>query len=392
MYLTPLTRLAGSLILATIWSSLISLAVQAADSEKIAAAVDRAFKPLLAEHDLPGLAVGVTVNGEQYFFSYGVASKEDDKPVTEHTLFEIGSISKTFAATLASYAVATGKLSLDDHPGKYMPALAGSPIDKANLLNLGTYTAGGLPLQFPQGVKNDRQMEAYFRTWKPSAAPGERRRYSNPSIGLFGHVTGLAMGGNFSALIESEIFPKLGLGRTYIRAPEAEMEKYAWGYGKDNQRRRVGMGVLGAEAYGVRTSAAEMIRYIEAEIDPAHLDEPMRQAIEGTHVGYFRIDGMVQGLGWEQYPYPVTLEQLLAGNSTPMALEPQTATALSPPQAPSGPTLFNKTGSTGGFAAYAAFVPEKRIGIVMLANKTFPNEARVTAAYAVLEALAAEAQ
>jgi beta-lactamase class C len=73
-----------------------------------------------------------------------------------------------------------------------------------------------------------------------------------------------------------------------------------------------------------------------------------------------------------------------------MAMKPHAATPLTPPQPPSGPTLFNKTGSTGGFAAYAAFVPAERIGIVMLANKTFPNEARVTAAHAVLEVLAAE--
>jgi beta-lactamase class C len=369
---------------------LLPTAPDAADAAKIAEAVDRAFKPLLAEHDLPGLAVSVTVDGERFFFSYGLASKKDNKPVTEDTLFEIGSISKTFAATLATYAAATGKLSLDDHPGKYMPGLAGSPIDAANLVHLGTYTAGGLPLQFPQGVNNDRHMETYFRDWKPSAAPGEQRRYSNPSIGLFGHVAAHAMGGDFSALIETEIFPKLGLARSYIRVPEAEMEDYAWGYTKDNKPRRIRLGVLSAEAGGVRTSAADLIRYLEAQIDPSGLDEPLRRAIEATHLGYFKVGDMVQGLGWEQYPYPVSLETLRTGNSTPMAMEPHAATPLNPPQAPSGATLFNKTGSTGGFAAYAAFVPAERIGIVMLANKTFPNEARITAAHAVLEVLAAE--
>jgi beta-lactamase class C len=387
--MTAVARIAGSLAL-TLAILGAGPAARAADQATIAAAVDRAFKPLLAEYDVPGMAVGVTVGGEPYFFSYGLASKKDNRPVTEDTLFEIGSISKTFAATLATYAEATGKLSLDDHPGKYMPALAGSAIDKASLRHLGTYTAGGLPLQFPQGVNNDRQMEAYFRDWTPAAAPGERRQYSNPSIGLFGHVAGLAMGGDFGALIESEIFPKLGLKRAYIDVPKAEMENYAFGYGKDNKPRRVAMGVLGAEAYGVRITAPELIRYLEAQIDPSALEEPMRRAVEATHLGYFRIGGMVQGLGWEQYPYPVTLETLRAGNATPMALEPHAAAALDPPQAPSGPTLFNKTGSTGGFGAYAAFVPENRIGIVMLANKVFPNEARVTAAHAVLEVLAAE--
>ena len=65
------------------------------------------------------------------------------------------------------------------------------------------------------------------------------------------------------------------------------------------------------------------------------------------------------------------------------------ATRLVPERAPSAPNLFNKTGSTNGFAAYVVFVPQKRIGLVMLANRNFPIVARVNAAYAVLDALAA---
>ena len=97
---------------------------------------------------------------------------------------------------------------------------------------------------------------------------------------------------------------------------------------------------------------------------------------------------MVQGLGWEQYPYPITLERLLAGNSPTMFMESNAVTQITPPQAPSGPTLFNKTGSTNGFGAYVAFVPEKKIGVVILANRNFPIPARIKAAHAILEQLA----
>ncbi|GLE51415.1 hypothetical protein ATCCBAA256_10030 [Mycobacterium montefiorense] len=183
--------------------------------------------------------------------------------------------------------------------------------------------------------------------------------------------------------------PGLGLTDTYIEVPQTRMQDYAWGYSADDEPVRVAPGVLSAEAYGVKSSAADMLRFVEANISPNSLAEPFGGAVSGTHVGYFDVNGMVQGLGWEQYHYPVSLDALLAGNSDPMAMQPN---PLSPIMSPtkSGPTLFNKTGSTDGFGAYVAFVPEKRIGIVMLANKNVPNAARVSAAYTVLQVLSAQ--
>jgi beta-lactamase class C len=370
--------------------SLLPTPLHAAETPaKLTAAVDAAVRPLLKTHDVPGIAVAVTIDGKQYFFNYGVAARDTGRPVTQDTLFEVGSVSKTFTALLASYARTQGKLSLDDHPSKYMPALQGRAIDKASLLDLGTYTAGGLPLQLPGSVSNTATLVTYLQQWTPSAAPGTQRRYSNPSLGLFGHITSLAMKGSFADLMEQEIFPKLGLRDTYIRVPAVKMDAYAWGYDKANRPVRVRPGVFDAETYGVKSTSADLLRALEANMRPETLQPPMRSAVAGTHVGYFRVGEMVQGLGWEQYPYPVSLERLLAGNSDRMIYEPNAATKLTPPQAPAGPTLFNKTGSTGGFGAYVAFVPAQRIGIVLLANRGIPIPARVAAAHAVLAQLAA---
>lgn len=364
-------------------------ALRAAEApEKLSATVERTVRPLLAQHDVPGIAVGVTAGGQQYFFSYGVASKDAQTPVTKDSLFEIGSISKTFAATLATYGAATGRLSLDDRPGKYMPALNGTAIDKASLLHLGTYTAGGLPLLFSSKIKTEAEAIAFLQKWKPTAEPGTQRRYSNPSIGLFGHVAALAMKGDYANLVEREILPKLGLAHTYIRVPQAAMAGHAQGYDRANQPVRAGSAPFADPAYGIKSSAADMIRYLEINMQPESLEPSMRRAIEGTHVGYFKVGPMVQGLGWEQYPYPVPLERLLAGNSDSMVFGPNAATALKPPRAPTGATLFNKTGSTRGFGAYAAFVPAKRIGVVILSNRNMPTPARIAAAHAILEAIA----
>jgi beta-lactamase class C len=117
------------------------------------------------------------------------------------------------------------------------------------------------------------------------------------------------------------------------------------------------------------------------------IDRKLQAAIMDTHAGYYRIGSMTQDLIWEQYPYPVELEKLLAGNSAKIRLEANPATELRPPSSPRDDVLIDKTGSTDGFAAYVAFVPEKKIGIVLLANKNYPIDERVTAAYAILRRL-----
>ncbi|PJI43791.1 class C beta-lactamase [Ferrovibrio sp.] len=360
---------------------------QAADAD-LRNIVDRAFRPLLQAHDVPGMAVAITASGRTEIVTYGVASKESKAPVTPDTLFELGSVSKTFTGILGGYAVALGRTTLNDHPGQYLPALRGSAVDRATLLQLGTYTAGGLPLQFPADVTSHERMIDWLQHWSPSAAPGTQRRYSNPSIGLFGHLAAMSLGRDFATLAERELFPQFGLRSTFVRVPKPEMARYAQGYDRANRPVRVNPGVFDAEAYGVKSSAADMIRFIQCNLRPAELEPPMRRAVEIAQSGYAKIGSMIQGLGWEQYSWPVKLEQLQAGNGEQMSRQDNAATTLSPPQPPSASRLYNKTGATNGFGAYVAFLPEKNVGLVMLANRNLPIPARVTAAHAVLDQLA----
>jgi beta-lactamase class C len=369
-------------------AGMLPLASLAADdATRIRAVVDATILPLMSAHNVPGMAVAVTVGGKPYTFNYGLASKESKTPVTDATLFEMGSVSKVLTATLATTALVTGKLALSDHPGAFMAQLKGSAIDKATLLNLGTYTAGGLPLQFPDEVTK-RGMGEYFKEFKPTAAPGVQRGYSNPSIGLFGHVAARALKNNFADAMEQQLFPQLGLKHTYIHVPQSESANYAWGYNRDNKPVRVNPGVFAAEAYGVKSTAADMLRLLQINLDPTQLDAMTRRAVEATHVGYFKVGEMLQGLGWELYAYPITQERLLAGNSYDVIYALKPVQAVASPQMASTGTLFNKTGSTDGFGSYVLFVPEKKIGIVLLANKNYPIPSRVKAAHGILEQLA----
>jgi len=90
---------------------------------KIQEQIDVVIRPVMQEFNIPGIAVAVTINGEHYFYNYGVASKATQTAVTSETIFELGSISKTFTATMASYAQVSGKLSFSENISKYVTSL-----------------------------------------------------------------------------------------------------------------------------------------------------------------------------------------------------------------------------------------------------------------------------
>lgn len=355
--------------------------------DRIEDTVNAVIQPLMKQQDIAGMAVAITHNGQRHYFNYGVASKDTKKPVTDQTLFEIGSVSKTFTATLGAYAQAQGKLSLADPASRFAPELRGSAMEGTRLLELATYTAGGLPLQFPDEADHPDRMFSYYKNWKPLYPAGTQRLYSNPSIGLFGYLAARSLGQPFDEVMERTLMPGLGLKHSYVRVPQDQMGRYAQGYAKDGKPVRVGTGALDSEAYGVKTSSTDLIRFVEANLRSGKLDADLKQAIATTHTGFYKVGGMNQGLGWEFYPAPFTLDDLLAGNTPQMALAPQKVEPLDPPRlAPDG-AWINKTGSTNGFGAYAAFVPGKDMGIVLLANRNYPIEERVKAAHRILMAL-----
>lgn len=349
--------------------------------------VRAAATQVMQHYNIPGMAIAITQNGRQSFYNLGVNDKDTGQPVTKQTLFELGSISKTFTATLATYAQATGKLSLSDHPGKYLPELKGSAFDNVTLLNLATHSAGGFPLQVPDAVQNTDQLMDYLRAWQPQYPAGSKRTYANPSVGMLGMITAKAMNLPFEQAMEQQLLPKLGLNNTWLKVPANKQGLYAQGYDKQDAPIRLKGGVLGNEAYGIKSNSQDVLRFVEANIDSGKTEPMLAKAIADTHIGYSTTGPMTQDLIWEQYPYPVKLEALLDGNSNRMAYETQPANPLLPPQAPQPSAWINKTGSTNGFGGYVAFIPQKKLGIVILANKNYPNEARVKLAYEILQSL-----
>ena len=368
-------------------SAFVNVALAENTGPTIDAVVQNGAKKLMQQYNVPGLVIAVSVNGKQQFYNFGVASKATQEPVSPDTLFEVGSISKVFTATLATYAQAKGQLSLSDTVAKYEPELAGTPFGKVTLTHLATHTAGGFPLQVPDSVQNERQLLDYLKGWQPVYPTGTQRSYANPSIGMLGVIAAKSMNLPFTQAMEQQLFPQLGLTSSYYSVPENKMALYAQGYNKQDEPVRLNPGVLGNEAYGVKTTARDLIHFTELSLGQGEASPLLRKALADTRTGYFQVGPMTQDLIWEQYAYPVELKSLLVGNSNKMAYKNNGAIALNPPLAPQQAVWVNKTGSTNGFGAYAVLVPTEQKAIVILANKNYPNDARVELAYEILKAL-----
>ncbi|HET7715026.1 MAG TPA: class C beta-lactamase [Bauldia sp.] len=371
---------------ATIAMTLPAFALDQEGFERIAA---RVFEPVMAEYDIPGIAVGVVRDGEIFVFTAGVANAKTGTPVTRETLFELGSVSKLFTVTLAAQAERDGLLSLDDPVGEHIPDLDGAAFGDLTLADLATHSTGGMPLHVPEGVTSRAQLNAWLAKWKPAAPPATTRSYSNLSIGLLGAIVADRLGTSYAEAMEGGLFPALGLTDTFVRVPEERMDDYAMGTNRDGRPTRMNPGFLVEEAYGVRSTVVDMTRFLAAQLGTASIDPGLAAALARTRTAYADTAHYAQAMIWEGYAWPVDRAALEAGNSLDMALKPQPITPRTPPAEPEGAMFWNKTGSTSGFGTYVALLPGEKIGVVVLANRGYPNPVRAAATMELIEALIA---
>jgi beta-lactamase class C len=184
------------------------------------------------------------------------------------------------------------------------------------------------------------------------------------------------------------LLPALGLKNTYIDVPRQAMGGYAFGYDRKTDKPiRATPGILDAETYGIKSSARDMLALLDIELGRGDLSAQLKAAIERTHQGQFETAKFTQDIIWEQYPWPADLETMVAGNSNDVIMNPQQVRKIEPTLAPRNDVILNKTGSTNGFGGYVVLVPAENLGIVVLANRNYPNEARVRATYALIQSL-----
>src|SRR5665213_1681473 len=236
--------------------------------------MNRDLKQALTSGDLMpgtgvGMAIGVWEHGERRVFSYGAAKPD--------SLFEIGSISKTFTGLMLARMVAEGKARLDQPVRELLPAgtvekPAGPEI---TLLDLATHHSG-LP-EFPDNI-HPADRSNPFADYGPQqlyawlGAHGTAKRadagylYSSLGMGLLGQALAERAGRSYAEELRAEITAPLGITDTVVKLSAAQQARFPRGH--DAKHRPVSAWDLDAlaGAGAIRSTAEDMTTYLEANL------------------------------------------------------------------------------------------------------------------------------
>jgi CubicO group peptidase (beta-lactamase class C family) len=190
-----------------------------------------------AEFAVPGVAVGVLMDGQEIYSSHGVTSSDHPLPVDERTLFHLASVTKTFTATAMMRLVAEGKVDLEAPVRRYVPELvladerAAARITVLNLLN---HTAG-LDWNLVDTGEGDGSLAAFVAKLSGLAMiapPGARASYSQAGYNLAGRVIEKVTGLPFERAVASLVLEPAGLSDTVFGLDEVMVRRFAVGHNR----------------------------------------------------------------------------------------------------------------------------------------------------------------
>jgi len=317
--------------------------------------VDSLVRAFLPKNKVVGLCVAVRQGGQIRVYGYGETAQGSGKIPDGNTVFEIGSISKTFTASLLADAVGRGEVRLDDPVSRYLPdslpplEFNGVPITLKTLSNHTSglprlpgniFTFRGASMTDPYAKYGPNELFQFLKTVKLTRPPGEKYDYSNLAAGLLGTVLERVAKKSYEILLAERIARPLGLKSTILTLTEATRQAMATGH--DERGKPVGNWDFGAlaGAGAVRSTALDLLTYLNAEIQRGA--SPLGKAMSLTQESTFDQAGRVVGLGWHQVK---------------------------------GEGWFWHNGKTGGFSSFAGFQREKDLAVVVLANTQADTDA-----------------
>ncbi len=197
----------------------------------------------MREYGVPGVAIGIIDNGVVTTRGLGITNLEDPLPITEHTVFPIASISKTFAATAMMRLVEQGKVSLKAPVRTYLPEfrVRDETVSRdVTVWNLLTHTSGWEG-QVSGPERGEDTLRNFVATVMPDlmqvAPPGAAWSYNNAGFSVAGRVIEAVSGMSINRAIRDLVFTPVGLEHAGSTAGDFIVNRFAAGHAPDAQNR-----------------------------------------------------------------------------------------------------------------------------------------------------------
>lgn len=315
--------------------------------------LDEHISPLVESLAPGGVLVGVVRDGEIHIGGFG--------PVSDHQVFEVGSVTKPFTGTLLAEMVARGDVALEDRAASFFSEEVAFPKDsmgrEIRLIDLVTHSASlpRLPPDWDPADPLDPYADFKVETLYESLAKvvldapiGSVVRYSNYGFAILGHALSRAGNAPYAELVVERVCRVLGMTDSGIELGEKYAERRAQGYGLSGNEMSPWRRPLFGAAGGVETTIADLTRFLRAQLAPqsTSLATPILET---------------------QMP------RVASGENAHVGLAWQIATLSD------GSRCIWHSGQTGGFSSSVIFHPNKGLGVAALSNTTSHRLDRHTA-------------
>jgi CubicO group peptidase (beta-lactamase class C family) len=260
---------------------------------------------------VPGVAVGVLADGEQEAFCLGVTSRENPLEVTADTLFQVGSITKTYVAALVVRLVERESLELDGSVRTYLPEFRLADeraAEGATIRHLLTHTGGWVGDVFEDHGRGEDALARMVARLAdaPQVTPlGEVWSYNNAGFYILGRVIEVVTGQAFEAAMRELVVEPLGLESTFFFPDEVITYRLAVGHlhGEEGDKQAAiardwWVGRASHPAGGIVQSLNDLLRYGRHAFDGRPLLTP--ESFEQLRQPQVPVGGDVDavGLAW----------------------------------------------------------------------------------------------
>ncbi len=241
---------------------------------------------------VPGFSFAIYHKGREHYAGLGVTSIDNPLPVTADTLFQIGSISKTFLATIVLMLVEKGKLKLDVPVRRYLPGLKlkdEAVARRVTLRHLLTHAGGWDGDLLPDHGRGEdalRRTIENLHGLQQLAPLGKFWSYNNSGFYIAGRVIELIYGKPYETVVKEMLFDPLGMQKSFFFAEDVARHRFVVGHEVMHKKLKVApkwdIGRGSYPAGGIVCSARDLMRYARFQLDGCRLPGGKRLLSEKT--------------------------------------------------------------------------------------------------------------